>query len=205
MPLDSKTRATCTLQKMEPGCMVEPSWGSIPGKTQVPGESTRPAGHQKISAALEPSYGWHHACLTGNSSVFTKQEWGGGRGGIAGLLSIDQQAELCSTALLMPAQSTGIAFWCLPTGKFPVTNHILQMTNLINERSHQISLDHLSESQYLGPKVQTYSESNWINALCHVVPCQPASRTPGNFCKQTSSNYIWLGFIFTAACVFKID
>lgn len=34
----------------------------------------------------------------------------GGGGGIAGLPSIDQQAELCSTALLMPAQSTGIAF-----------------------------------------------------------------------------------------------
>ena len=124
-------------------------------------------------------------------------------GGIAGLLSVDQQAELCSTALLMPAQSTGIAFWCLPTGKFPVTNHILQMTNLINERSHQISLDHLSESQYLGPKVQTYSESNWINALCHVVPCQPASRTPGNFCKQTSSNIHMAGVHFHGCLRFQ--
>ena len=28
---------------------------------------------KKISAALEPSYGWYHAYLTANSSVFTKQ------------------------------------------------------------------------------------------------------------------------------------
>ena len=48
MPLDSETRASCTLHKMEPACMAEPSWGSIPGKTQPPREFTRAAGHQKM-------------------------------------------------------------------------------------------------------------------------------------------------------------
>ena len=124
-------------------------------------------------------------------------------GGIAGLLSVNQQAELCSTALLMPAQSTGIAFWCLPTGEFPVTNHILQMTNLSNERSLQISLDHLSDSQYLGAKVQSYSRSNWINALCHVAHCQPPSGMPGNFSKQTSSSIYMAGVHFDSCVRFR--
>ena len=34
---------------------------SIPGKTQMPGEFIRAAGHQKN--ALEPSYGWHCCAL----------------------------------------------------------------------------------------------------------------------------------------------
>ena len=135
----------------------------------------------------------HTWLLTAQSSQNSNEEGGGGfplcyaSCWHTGLLSIDQQAELCSSALLMSAQSTGIAFWCLPTGEFPVTNHILQMTNLSNERSLQISLDHLSDSQYLGAKVQSYSRSNWINALCHVAHCQPPSGTPGNFRKQTFS------------------
>ena len=68
-----------------------------------------------------------------------------------------EQAELCSTASRMPAQSTGIAPWWLPTGEFPVTNHTLQMAILSTERSLQVSPGHLSDSQYLGAKVQRYS------------------------------------------------
>ena len=69
-----------------------------------------------------------------------------------------EQAEHCSTASLRPVQSTGIAFWCLPTGEFPVTNQTLQMAIFSTERSLQVSLDHLSDSQYLGAKVQRYSK-----------------------------------------------
>ena len=192
-------------------------WGSIPGTTQVPGEIA--AGHQKIYAALEPFYKWHHSFLTGNRSVSTKEECGAistlqrmrGNGMTEAsaewiqdwtifakaaraavvwanvskllmdswvislnktlywtfharrvfllcyasywhteLLSIDLQAELCSTALLMPSQSTSIAFWRFPTVEFPLSNHKLQMTNLSTERSLQVLLDHLSDNQYLG-------------------------------------------------------
>ena len=108
----------------------------------------------------------HTWLLTAQSSQNSNEEGGGGfplcyaSCWHTGLLSIDQQAELCSSALLMSAQSTGIAFWCLPTGEFPVTNHILQMTNLTNERSLQVSLDNIPDSQYLEAKVQSYSRSN---------------------------------------------
>ena len=49
-------------------------WRAIPGTAQVPGEFT--AGDQKIYVVLEPVYGWHHAFLTGNRSVSTKEERG---------------------------------------------------------------------------------------------------------------------------------
>ena len=102
----------------------------------------------------------------------------------------------------MPAQSTGIAFWCLQTGEFPVTNHVLQMTNLSNERNLQVSLDHLSDSKYQGAKVQSYSRSNQINALCHVGYCQQRSGTSGNFCAQMSSNIYMAGVHFCGCLYF---
>ena len=66
---------------MRPGSMAEPSRGCIPGTAQVPGNFAGAAGHQKISVAFKPLYGGGGgggcpACLTGKSSVLTKEEWG---------------------------------------------------------------------------------------------------------------------------------
>lgn len=41
-------------------------------------------------------------------------------------LLTNMQREICSTAFLMPAQSTSIAIWCFQTGEFPVTNYKLK-------------------------------------------------------------------------------
>ena len=76
------------------------------------------------------------------------------------------------------------------------------MTNLSNKRSLQVSPDHLWDSKYQGAKVQSYSRSNRTNALCHVGHCQQPSGTPGNFCKQTSSNMYMAGVHFCGCLCF---
>ena len=76
------------------------------------------------------------------------------------------------------------------------------MTNLSNERNLQVSLDHLSDSKYQGAKVQSYSRSNQINALCHVGYCQQRSGTSGNFCAQMSSNIYMAGVHFCGCLYF---
>ena len=119
------------------------------------------------------------------------------------LLSINLQADLCSTALLMPVKSTSIAFWRFPTVEFPLTNHKLQMTNLSTERSLRVLLDHLSDSQYLGAKVQSNYRSNWINALCHVAHSQPPSGALRNIFEQTSSNICMVGVYFHGCLCFQ--
>ena len=66
---ESKTRATCTLQKMKPGWIAESSWGYILCTTQ--GQRTT-----KNVCSCKPSYRLHHASLTGKSSLLTKEKWG---------------------------------------------------------------------------------------------------------------------------------